>query len=352
MNATSTHPTRRRVPAALKLALGLLTALGLLLSVQGCSTDASATTSPSGPTPAEAMQVFSSYVTAEKVALADHNELLALSMMNSAAYSAASSAFTIAAASGSPVAAPVYGQPTLYVPKPQTYPEQWFMVAVPEHPAAGGPSQVALMLFTRSTAAPAWALTGSTLLNPGVPAPDVTVDSAGYATAVSVSDQELKVRPNVVGPLHATVADDGPASPAMAAVAAGPETTGLYASNAALAKQAAARKQSYQWLLEGTSYPEFALRTADGGALVFYCMYLTTTTSAPKPPVKNSKAPLPVIPVPAAYRGLLPANQPALHHTLSADALLEYAAIDPASASTAKIQVIGTGGGPNYAKGS
>lgn len=352
MNATSTHPTRRRVPAALKLALGSLTALGLLLSAQGCSTDASATTSPSGPTPAEAMRVFNSYVTAEKVALADHNVLLALSQMNGAAYSAASSAFTIAAASGSALASPVYGAPTLYVPKASTYPQQWFMAAVPEHPAAGGPSQVALMLFSRSAAAPVWALSGSVLLNPGVPAPDVKIDSAGYATAVYVSDQGLKVRPNVVGPIHATVADDGPASPATAAVAAGPETTGLYASNAALAKQAAARKQSYQWLLEGTSYPEFALRTTDGGALVFYCMYLTTTTSPVKRPAKNSKAPLPVIPVPAAYRGLLPANQPTLHHSLTADALLEYAAIDPASASTAKIQVIGSGGGPNYAKGS
>jgi hypothetical protein len=363
MNATPTHEAKRRwwparraamfprVPATVKLVLGPLAALGLLLSVQGCGTNASATTSTIGLTQATAMQVFDSYVTAEKVALADHNELLALSQTTDAEYTLTSAAFTIAAASGSVPPVPVYGRPTLYVPKLTAFP-QWFMAAAPEHLATGGPTRIALMVFYRRDAGATWALGGSALLNPGVAAPKVATDSAGYATSLGTLDQTLRVRPNVVGPLHATVADDGPSSPAAAAVAAGPQTTGVYAVNAAMGQQAKARQQTYQWLLEGTPYPVLALRTADGGALVFYTMSMNTTTAPANPPPKHSKAPLPVIPVPAAYQPVLSAKALPIHHSLTGYQMLQYAAIDPpASASTTKIQVIGAGGGPTYAHG-
>ena len=82
MNATFTG-----IPRALLAILGPLVALGLLLSVQGCSTPASAGTSVTGPTPASALGVFNSFVTAEKVALANHNELLALSLLTGSQYS-------------------------------------------------------------------------------------------------------------------------------------------------------------------------------------------------------------------------------------------------------------------------
>ena len=37
----------------------------------------------------------------------------------------------------------------------------------------------------------------------------------------------------------------------------------------------------YQWSMEGTPYPAFALRTAAGGALVLYAMYLNSTVAVP-----------------------------------------------------------------------
>ena len=363
MNATATHEKKRRWwpasraamfarrPAPLKLVAGPLAALGLLLSVQGCGINAAATTSPIGPTPAAATQVFNAYVTTARVALADHNELLALSQTTDAAYSIVSSAFTIAAPSGSVPPILVYGQPTVYVPKQAAYP-LWFMASAPEHPATGGPTRTVLMTFYRRDASSTWALSGSVQLNPGVAAPKVAIDSAGYATSLSILDQTLKARPNVVGPLHAAVADDGPSSAAAAAVAAGPQTTGLYAANAAIGHRATARQQTYGWLLEGTPYPMFALRTTDGGALVFYTMYLNTQTGLRKSPHKQSTGPLANIPVPAEYRPLLPGSPQVVHRSLNADQDLQYAAIDPASTSTAKIQVIGAGGGPVYAHGN
>ena len=347
MNATVSG-----LPRALRVLLGPLAALGLLLSMQGCSTSAAATTLTPGPTPASALQIYNAYVTAEKVALVNHDELLALSLLTGSQYSITQAAYYAAVTTGHTVTGLVYGKPTLYVPKLITYP-QWFMAAVPEHPATGGAEQTEVLVFDRPDAEAIWALSGSAALNQGAPALGIAVDSAGYATALATSDPKLKLRPDIVGALHATIADDGPSSAAAVAVTPGPETTGLYQVNAALAGQVAAHQDVYTWALEGTSYPLFALRRTDGSALVFYTMTLTTATVPVKLPPPHSIAKLPAIPVPSAYRPLLPADQPPILHELTANATLSYVTLDPAASSASgRIQVIGSGGGPTYAHGS
>jgi hypothetical protein len=291
-------------------------------------------------------------VTTEKVALVNHDELMALSVLTGSQYSITEAAYYAAWVTGHTMTGLVYGKPTLYVPKLITYP-QWFMAAVPEHPATGGAEQTEVLVFDRPDAEVKWALSGSAVLNQGAPALGVAVDSAGYATALATSDPKPKLRPDIVGAMHAAVADDGPSSPAAAAVAAGPETTGLYQVNAALARQAAAHQDVYTWALEGSSYPLFALRRTDGSALVFYTMTLSTATVPVKLPLPHSTAKLPTIPVPSAYRPLLPVDQPPIQHELAADATLSYVTLDPAASSASgRIQVIGSGGGPTYAHGS
>ena len=82
-------------------------------------------------------------------------------------------------------------------------------------------------------------------------------------------------------------------------------------------------------------------------------MALTTATEPVKLPPLHSTAKLPAIPVPSAYRPLLPADQPPIVRELAADATLSYLALDPAgSSASGRIQVIGSGGGPTYAHGS
>ena len=347
MNATVSG-----LPRALRVLLGPLTALGLLLSVQGCSTSAAATTMTPGPTPASALQIYNGYVTTERVALVNQDEMLALLLLTDSQYSITQAAFFAAGATGHPVTGTVYGKPTLYVPKLTTYP-QWFMAVVPEHPATGGAEQTEVLVFDKPDAETEWALSGSSVLNQGAPALGIAVDSAGYATALATSDPKPKLRPDIVGAMHATIADDGPSSAAAVAVAPGPQTTGFYQVNAALARQAAARHDVYTWALEGTSYPLFALRRTDGSALVFYTMTLITATVPVKLPPLHSTANLPTIPVPSAYRPLLPADQPPIQHQLTANATLSYVALDPAASSASgRIQVIGSGGGPTYAHGT
>lgn len=339
-------------PRMLKAVAGPLAALGLLMSLQACGAPASATTAQAGTTPASAMRTYDSSMTAAKVAQADHNELLALSLTTSAEYALVSAAYTAGTGVGSASAdRPVYGRPTLYVPKLTTYP-QWFMAMTPQHPAKGGPARTSLMVFYRASSGSAWQLSGSVLLNPGTARPTVATGHDGYATALPTNSQSLKISPDEVGATDATVADDGPSSAATAVVAAGPQTTGLYSTNAAIKKQAAARHEFYQWEMEGTSYPVFALRTADGGALVFYTMYLNTVTEATNEPPRHSHAPLPTVPVPAEYQPFLPSKTGTLHHQLTGDQTLQYAAlVPPASSKTGKIQVIGSAGGPTYAHG-
>ncbi len=346
MNATLSS-----LPRALRAMLGPLAALGLLLPVQACSTTAAATTSTAGPTPASALKVYNSYMTTERVAVINHDELLALEPLTGSQYGITSAAYAAAAVTGHPVTEPVYGKPTLYVPKLTTYP-QWFMATVPERIGTGA-AQTALLVFDQPDAGAGWALSGTAVLSQGAPALGIKVSSTGYATALATSDPALKVRPDVVGPLNAAVVDDGPSSAAMTAVAPGPQTTGFYQVNAALARQAAAQHDIYTWELLGTSYPVFALRTTDGGALVFYTMTLNTTTAPAHPLPAHSTATLPAIPVPSAYRTLLPAPQPPIEHELTAYATLNYVAFDPRpSASADRIRVIGSGGGLTYVHGS
>jgi len=344
--------TASRLPRALRVLLGPLAALGLLLSVQGCSTSAAATTMTPGPTPASALQIYNGYVTTERVALVNQDEMLALLLLTDSQYSITEAAYYAAVTTGHTVTGLVYGKPTLYVPKLTTYP-QWFMAVVPEHPATGGAEQTEVLVFDKPDAEIEWALSGSSVLNQGAPALGIAVDSAGYATALATSDPKPKLRPDIVGAMHATIADDGPSSAAAVAVAPGPETTGLYQVNAALARQTAAHQDIYTWALEGTSYPLFALRRTDGSALVFYTMTLITATVPVKLPPLHSTANLPTIPVPSAYRPLLPADQPPILHELAAYATLSYVALDPAgSSASGRIQVIGSGGGPTYAHGN
>ena len=108
----------------------------------------------------------------------------------------------------------------------------------------------------------------------------------------------------------------------------------------------------YQWELQGSSLPEFALRTAAGGALVFYAMTLNTTVAVPD--VINKANPVhsgPPIQVPADLQTLLPPGQPAPLVQLQSEQLLSFAAIDPAPGK-AKIQVIAMGGGLTSATAS
>ncbi len=263
------------------------------------------------------------------------------------------------------------GKPVFYLAGSAGYP-RWFAASAaityprgePSPPGiteTGTPGGVAwaqqpgdaLLLFTKASATGAWRLSSESYLAPGESVPALASDSTGHVPVVPLSDTALPVRPDFTGPLQASVVDDGPASPAARMVASGPLTTGVYDNErAGLLGLTAPRGDVRQWELEGSDYRQFALRTADGGALVFYAMYLNTTVQTPASLAQS--LPLPPgrpISVPAALDPLLQAGQPAPRVKLEGQQLLSFAAVDPA-AGNAKIRVIAIGGDWSYASAS
>ena len=265
-------------------------------------------------------------------------------------------------------AAYTYGTPTFYLPEPTGYP-RFFVADVTRaakgiNPADGiatwvGGTEVpvdgpVLMLFQQSTATGPWRLASVSQFPSGMTFPRLAADKNGYIPQVPLTSTALLAQPYATGPLQAAVVDDGPASAATEAVAAGrsPPPCTRAPSTAPGTGLQAPRGDVYQWAMEGTAYPAFALRTAGGGALVLYAMYLNSTVAVPS--YINKADPIdpgPPIEVPDGLSRLLPADQPTPRVQLEAQELLSFAAIDP-PAGTSKIQVIAIGGGLNYAAAS
>jgi hypothetical protein len=260
-----------------------------------------------------------------------------------------------------------YGPPTFYLPEAAGYP-RFFVASVTRTlqgtPGGNGTTTTVggaqlpqdgpvLMLFSQAGRGAPWLLASSSQLPAGVTVPPLAKDGSGYIPIVTPSAGALLAQPEYVGPLQAAVVDDGSASVATKAVAAGPLTTGMY--QGAVSHVAGLRPPHgdvYQWELEGVNYPEFALRTANGGALVFYAMTLDTTVAVPDVINKaNPILPGPPIQVPLSLQMLLPQGQPVPRVQLQSQQTLSFAAIDPPHGS-AKIQIIAIGGGLTSASAS
>jgi hypothetical protein len=202
------------------------------------------------------------------------------------------------------------------------------------------------LLFEQASAGAPWLLGSVSQLPAGVALPKLAAGSTGHVPVVPPSAGGLLAPLNSVGPLQAAVVDDGPSSAAAAAVAAGPLTTGLYAGARDRADGLRApRGDVYEWELDGSGLPEFALRTAAGGALVFYGMALSLTVAVPGY-VSDADPVLSGLPirVPDNLLSLLPPGQQGPLVQLTSVRTLSFAAVDPARAD-GKIQVIAIGGG-------
>ena len=321
-----------------------------LLSAQGCAPApaADAVTRPSHDvTFAGARTAYETYLKVSDAAAAADDKRSALSVVTSAQWAQTKGQYTTLYSTGTPVPRYRYGTPVFYVPTLSGFP-QWFVVAVTRTAVTGGKAGATastLMLFARDKQTERWTLSGTAVL--GQPLPAIARDADGYATAVSTTDSTLLLRPDVVGATQAAVVDDGPSSPAAAVVAAGPQTTGLYAAHSAQAAAEQARGLQHEWLLQGAPYPQVGLRLADGGALIFYGMNLNITNEHPN---LAKGAP---IPMPAAFTPLLTGPTEIGYHAVYVNLTYQFAAIDPpAGARDAKLDVIAWQSGPSYAHAS
>jgi hypothetical protein len=323
-------------------------ALAAAAVLGGCSSAAAPAKADVGSghslTLAQAQTAYDFYVAASTAAAKQGDATQGLAMVADAQWSILHAQYTAHALVGAPVTQYTYGTPTLYVPARSGYP-QWFMAEVPARTDTGGQLGAAvdtIMVFVRSAPSQPFTLDGSAVLDQPLPA--IARDSAGYA--ISTTGQSLLLPPDIVGPTQAAVVDEGPTAAAASVVAAGTQTTALYAAQAAQGHAVRAQGLNYQWLMEGASFAQYDLRTTDGGALVIYAMYLNTITEHPG---NVSGSP---VAVPANFAPLVPAPDRAGTHGVNANWTYEFAAVDPPqSASGAKVEVIAGSGAPTYAHG-
>jgi hypothetical protein len=374
-----------RLLSSVPLAAATALAAAAALAVAGCTSGSAAgsasgagigTASATAVTTAEAASAYQRIVATVIEPGANINETAALAATTDVAHVEVSTSQVTARyfnlrSPGSAVMK--LGTPVFYLPASGGYP-QWFAaeasVSYDAHSLPAGATRTgapggiqwqnddghAVFLFTKAGAAAPWQLSSVSKLAPGTSLPALATDGSGHVPTVSLSDTALLSQPDFTGPLQAAVVDDGPGSAAAKVVAEGQLTTGIYDNErAGLLGLTAPHGDVLQWNLEGSSYQQFALRTADGGALVFYAMYLNTTVQTPES--LNQSLPLnpgPKISVSQVLAPLLPAGQAAPRIKLEGQQLLSFAAVDPpASASTtAKIQVIAIGGDWSYASAS
>jgi hypothetical protein len=327
----------------------------MMLSVQGCDAGVSAhavATSAHDITIAEAQATYQAYVTSADTSALQGNSSTGLGIAEDAEWEILHGQYAAYASSNIPVPRYRYGTPTFYVPAQDSGYPHWFVVSVPRRPL--GASQAAnvttLMLFERPRSTSPWMLNGTAALAAGAQPPAVAMDN-GYAVSVSRSDSSLLVPPDVVGATQAAVVDDGPTSPAAAIVTPGADTTGMYAQQSAYGQGQNAKNLNYLWLMQGATFPVFALRLNDGGALVLYGLYLNTTTQHKG---AHEGSPLPAgtpIPVPAAFTPILATPGQIGTHVVYANLTYQFATYDPpATAKNGKLQVVAGTGGPTYGK--
>jgi hypothetical protein len=324
--------------------LGVLGSAALAVALGGCSSAAApakaVTSAEHSLTIAQAQAAYRSYVTASTAAAKQGDATRGLAVVADGQWSIVHAQYGALASSGTPVPQYSYGTPVFYVPALSSYP-QWFVVAVPVTPAAGGPAVNTVMAFDRPAPDALWTLNGSAVLDQPLPA--IARDSDGYATNVSTKDTSLLLPPDLVGATQAAVVDEGPTAPAAAAIASGPQTTGQYTTQSTQGNSYTAQGLSYLWLLEGAPVPQFDLRTTDGGALVIYTMYLNTTIEHPGN-VFGARIPIP--------DGFVPIANPSKAtgaHGVAANWTYEFATVDPpASAHGAKAEIIAASGAPTF----
>ncbi|MET9294283.1 hypothetical protein [Streptomyces sp. NPDC003077] len=126
------------------------------------------------------------------------------------------------------------------------------------------------LAFSRESAQAKWkAVYLSTLSDAEIP--QFTTDKDGYAELIrpEAENTGLKVDPGALGKTYATYLKTG-RTDAGQVFASGPHTDGWRANRARVAFQPGAR---LQWEDQASDYPPVALRTTDGGALVFFSTY-------------------------------------------------------------------------------
>ncbi|REE98496.1 hypothetical protein [Thermomonospora umbrina] len=227
-----------------------------------------------------------------------------------------------------------YGEPTFFIPRVTGYP-RWFAAEATSRVVVrqGGKEKLArpvrhAMLFTQNGPQAPWLLAGDPLPAGESLVGKIDLDEEGLADAVPPTDGEkLVVSPAELRVAHAALLSKGPGAADQGAVLAGGPATDQ--AHAALQK-ATDQFQTLGITLTSRfvphSAPVYALRTNDGGALVWYVLQQNETYTA------NAPGKLSVV---GDLKGLIPAK--AVRTRLDTTVLVQYLARIPATKGKATV---------------
>ncbi|QFG24045.1 hypothetical protein [Actinomadura sp. WMMB 499] len=171
-----------------------------------------------------------------------------------------------------------FAKSTFLIPRMEGHP-RWFVVGAGGGKGAGARPHA--MLFTQERAGGPWLLAAD-------PAPGdgalgrVKLDDDGFAERVAPDAGGLPVPPAQVPKAHAALMTDGPDASGAAALADGPTTGRAYDALQKVTKSLAGQGVRLASTFAPAEYRVHALRTKDGGALVWYAMKQHEAYSAAK----------------------------------------------------------------------
>ncbi|OPG11738.1 hypothetical protein B1L11_18595 [Microbispora sp. GKU 823] len=236
---------------------------------------------------------------------------------------------------------------TVLVPRQSGRSAVWF-AATARRRDASGEVRTGVFTFVRQGQDGRWLNSFASLLYPGEKPPSVALDADGYATALESRDASVAISPNLMGPLHATVAEEGPKGYASGLIAPGPQTTGFYDE---IVKTKVTAKADDCMVYESIfasapNYPTFALRTRDGGAMMLYTLIRTSSWTASAQPQGQPQglkcAEGRPVAIPAEARWLLnPAKNLFIRQKRQIVETQQYVSAVPPKASTAPAHVVG-----------
>ena len=157
-----------------------------------------------------------------------------------------------------------YRNPRFYIPSLPANARKWF--AVDATIGSGSNATDQLLVFVRQKPG-AWKLySAPSTMTVGRQLP-IAMNPAGTATAVASDEPGLAIAPSQLPALHAGLLDGRPVSPGFANGRwTSAEIQGIESFKAAYGRSG----WSYHDTWAATGYPSYSLRTADGGALVWY----------------------------------------------------------------------------------
>ncbi|MGW4569028.1 hypothetical protein ACWEN3_44090 [Streptomyces sp. NPDC004561] len=189
-----------------------------------------------------------------------------------------------------------------------------------------------LLVFTRSDVGRRWRVAYLTLVAPGA-LPQFRKDKDGWAEAVPAGSPRLADRPSALSRDYAAYLKRGGKT-----FADGPNTSGLRAYRTNRAEQPGLVRQFIDQPLTRGDYAPLALRTADGGALVFFATHHYEKQTA----ASGASVPAPNKDVQALTTG-------EISQSLTLESVANQVALDPAGGGA--VSVLGRVQGLTAAKG-